>query len=557
MKLILAEYIEALKEDKELDRLIQDILREHGIAIFSEPERGRQYGVDIYAVGKDFEDNGRKKVFLITVKQGDLDRQTWHGDQNALLPSLDEIRTVFIRNNIAPQHRNLPIKIVVAFNGILKQNVQQNWRGYTETNPGYDYALWNSDWLLTQFEAKLLSEEAFSSNTRSQLRKTIIYIENTDYQLEDFSELLSSVSLEFRAAKSKKSKLRILRELQVTVSIILKYAEKADNLMHSIRIVEKYILILWAELCERKGNKDLISALAIAYRTLYETFLKYYHKISFIGRVRDGYSVRTHDSVIYTYTAYEQVGIISMTGLLLLHLNEVFGERDAELQSVTDQKTREIAANLIDTFNNNQILFSPRADEQHIEICLSLILLQKLGLHEEISSLLILFNNQMAAGFAYLNIFPESSNSRRKVAELEVDYEKRIRYNYEASTLFTVLAEWSAITNDETCYNKFFQFRQNLIKDMSLTLWFPEKNTQDLLFTKGASRESGYSLTNIELPSTLEEMRELMRQEYANNCYEKDFSFIKERFWIIGLIASRHYRTYIFPHYWRQFIDIQ
>ena len=82
MRLILTEYINSLKEDGELDKLIQDILRAYQIEIFTKPERGRQFGVDIYAVGKDFEDNNKKKVFLITVKQGDLDRQTWNVDQN-------------------------------------------------------------------------------------------------------------------------------------------------------------------------------------------------------------------------------------------------------------------------------------------------------------------------------------------------------------------------------------------------------------------------------------------------------------------------------------------
>jgi hypothetical protein len=158
MRLILTEYINSLKEDGELDKLIQDILRAYQIEIFSRPEKGRQYGVDIYAVGKDFEDGNKKKVFLITVKQGDLDRQNWNVHQNSVQQSVDEIRTVFVRSNLAPQHKKLPIKIVVAFNGMIKQSVQQNWRGYTESNPGFEYALWEIDFLVNNFQNKLLNE---------------------------------------------------------------------------------------------------------------------------------------------------------------------------------------------------------------------------------------------------------------------------------------------------------------------------------------------------------------------------------------------------------------
>ena len=155
MRLILTEYINSLKEDGELDQLIQEILIAHSISVFSKPEKGRQRGVDIYAVGPDFEDKNIEKVFLIAVKKGDLDRRTWNTEQNSVYQSLNEIKDVFIRNNLAAQHKSLPIKIVVAFNGILKTTVQQDWRGYEENNPLYEYKLWTDGWLLKQFEEKL------------------------------------------------------------------------------------------------------------------------------------------------------------------------------------------------------------------------------------------------------------------------------------------------------------------------------------------------------------------------------------------------------------------
>ncbi len=58
MKLILTDYIASLKEDRELDSLLQDLLREYDFEIIYGPQKGvRQYGVDIYAVGLDADDN--------------------------------------------------------------------------------------------------------------------------------------------------------------------------------------------------------------------------------------------------------------------------------------------------------------------------------------------------------------------------------------------------------------------------------------------------------------------------------------------------------------------
>lgn len=52
MKLIIREYLSLLKESKELDWLIPDLLLSMGIEPFSYPQIGvRQYGVDVAAVG--------------------------------------------------------------------------------------------------------------------------------------------------------------------------------------------------------------------------------------------------------------------------------------------------------------------------------------------------------------------------------------------------------------------------------------------------------------------------------------------------------------------------
>lgn len=560
MKLILTEYIESLKEDGELDKLIQEILKSYGITIFAAPEKGRQYGVDIYAIGKDFEDGGKKKVFLITVKQGDLDRQTWNGNQNAVYQSLEEIKTTFLHSNLAKQHKKLPVKIVVAFNGMFKQSLEQSWRGYEEANPGFEYRLWNSGWLLEQFEKQLLNEQSFSSGTRSFVRKTIIHLENPAYDLADYSALLQSVSASFKATTAKRSKLRQMRELQVIVAIILKYAKENDNLSHSIRIVEKYILMLWAELSPGEPDKAYTGVFIASFDMVLHAFMDYYHKIGYAGLIRDGFSRRASDPVTYTYTVYEQLGILSMNGLILVQMAEIIRQsadkKEAALAENFLKKAKEVGTAVFNTCNNNPILFSPRADDQHIEICILFVLLAKLGLWGQVNELLHVFNQQMGEGVLFLNVFPEFNNSLRRVAELESDYDKRINHVYKASNLFTVLTEWCAIASDERTYRLFYNLKQNLLKETELVLWFPEPETEQKLYTQDATRETGYTLSNCVLPESMAEYRQLIAMEFEHNCYEKEFGFMKQGLWCIGLLASRHYRTYIFPYYWRQFLNL-
>ena len=180
MKLVLTDYIASLKEEKELDQLIQDLLREYDFEIVFGPQKGeRQYGVDIYAVGSDWED-GQKKLFLITVKQGNLDRANWQGSTQAIEPSLREIISVFIRNNIAPQHKDLPIKIIVAHNGINVSAIQQNFRGFADQYPQYAFDIWQLETLVNRVQEKLINENALSPEARPLLRKIILYLDRPD-----------------------------------------------------------------------------------------------------------------------------------------------------------------------------------------------------------------------------------------------------------------------------------------------------------------------------------------------------------------------------------------
>ena len=554
MRLILTEYINSLKEDGELDKVIQDILIAHDIEIFSAPERGRQYGVDIYAVGKDFEDNNRKKVFLITVKQGDIDRQKWNVDQNSVHQSLEEIRTVFIRNNLAPQHVKLPKKIIVASNGRIKQSIQQNWRGYVENCQDHEYEYWGIGFLTNQFQANLLNDDSFSNEVRSLIRKTIINLENPNYDLKDYNNLLKILLTEFQGAKQKRKRIKLLKQLRLIVSIITKYCQEADNLKHAVKCVERYILYLWPEVAKDENNEGLVQSFLDAYHDLAKVFLAYYHKISYISLIEDGFGKNTHEALIYTDVLYEQIGIFSLCGVILLQMVDLTSEKNENISSNIEKKAEDIVDSLIHILNNNRIFFNPRADDHHIEINLLLILLYRLNRINDIRSILQMFCKQIGEGFVLSKIFPVFSNSTREIAELDVNYEKRKDYEYSSSTLFVSLVEWTLVLGNEKTYKNYVHLKKEFLKDIDLALWFPDKDTEAELYTKNTVSDTGYTLTGIELSDNFEEYKALTIEEHTNNCTEKDFSFMEKSFWSIGLIAARHYRTYIFPHYWRQFI---
>lgn len=161
MKLIIKEYLSIIRESDELDSLLPTLLFNMNYRVLSKPQKGvRQFGVDVAAVGED--EDKIKKLFLFVVKQGDIGRTDWDGTKQAIRPSLNEIKDVFLQKCVDKRHHNLVKKIIVCTGGDLKQEAEINWHGYIDDNQKKDqieFDLWDGDVLSRLCEKFIFSEE--------------------------------------------------------------------------------------------------------------------------------------------------------------------------------------------------------------------------------------------------------------------------------------------------------------------------------------------------------------------------------------------------------------
>ena len=131
MKLILREYLASLREREELDAILPDLLSELGYTVLSRPGRGTaQHGVDVAAVSPPVK--GKRKLYLFSVKKGDLSRNEWNGSSlQALRPSLDEILDVYIPTKIPPEYASFPVVICIVVGGEIKEQARAAISGNT------------------------------------------------------------------------------------------------------------------------------------------------------------------------------------------------------------------------------------------------------------------------------------------------------------------------------------------------------------------------------------------------------------------------------------------
>ena len=188
MRLILKDYIETLKEEIELETLLENILLMNDFKDIVRPQKGvTQHGVDFSA-----KKNGA--IYLFVLKQKDIDKNNWNAGNNAVRPTLDEIQDVYIQERI--KDPNSKINIVVCTNGIIKQNVQADWNGYINRNStdNTKYLFWGIDELTSMTEQVLLNEYLFEDDIKSDLRRSLYFYEE-DVNFVYYKKLLEKLIL--------------------------------------------------------------------------------------------------------------------------------------------------------------------------------------------------------------------------------------------------------------------------------------------------------------------------------------------------------------------------
>jgi len=378
MKLIIREYLSLLKESKELDQLLPDLLLAMDIEPISRTQSGvRQYGVDVAAVGID--ENGKKTLFLFTIKQGDIGRSDWDAREQSVRQSLDEIKDVYLTTHILPEHKNLKKKIILCTGGELKQEVQLNWKGYVERNSiegKVEYDFWGGDKLSLLIEKYIFNEHLVPEKFRSQFRKTLSLLSDPDYDLNDYYNILDELLLRtnYRNIDSQSTQKKIkktLRTVHLGLNIITAWARNENNLKPAVYAAERTVINTWNFLRRNSlfEKQSILSIFYEIYLTLFRIYAEYVKKIQQYCYVEDGLHVTSQHYLLECLNVFEQLGIITISGIAFMY--QAYLEKNENLM----ESASAIADMLKRLIENHLSTRSPCYDNHIIEINLALYLL--------------------------------------------------------------------------------------------------------------------------------------------------------------------------------------
>ncbi len=516
MRLILKDYIETLKEEIELETLLENILIMNDYTDIVRPQKGvAQHGVDFSA-----KKNGT--LYLFVLKQKDIDKNNWNSGNNAVRPTLDEIQDVYIPERI--KEFGSKINIVVCTNGIIKQNVQADWKGYIRRNAkeNIKYSFWGIDELTAMTEQVLLNEYLFEDDIKRDLRKSLYFYEedvNFVYYKKLLEKLISKINVLDRRKKIYKKYLIVYLLIN---KMCISYASE-KNVKLAEKMSEKALIVFWKfivknNLYEKNEEIETLIALYKQYEECCENYLKEIKKVYNYSP-----SFPIYSPLEYRITTFETIGFISSYTYYLYYY---YGKTDKVIENTNI---------LITIINNNAGFFYPVFDLNSIEINTLVFLLKEIG-NNQAEILVNILISKMIHRMNISKYYPVEYENYDKALMIEFNEEVD---EFNASVLITNLLEWMKIFKNEEeiknvidyLYKKFPNMTLNTIQiDLQSENGYFEENIYDSI----VSYVLDYKETLIDVNSTIDKIND--------NNKLSEYNFFRYGSLPILFITARNYR---------------
>ena len=558
MKLIFRSYLASLREREELDAILPDLLSELGYNVYSRPQRGTsQAGVDIAAVGVDEED-GERKLFLFTVKRGDLTRESWNdGTPQALRTSLDTILDNYVQHRVPKRYQNLKIVVCLVFGGDMQEQVRSDVEGYVQrySTDRISFAEWNGDKLAGLLMQGVLREEIMPKTLRRHFQKAVAMVDDPEIAFEHFSRLVHELC---HAASNDKERARTARQIYIALWVLFVWARDVDNVEAPYHASEFALLRLWDLLrpyigkTRNAAGKAITAVLGDAIQlhlAIIEELL--YRKILPNADVPHGISmaIRGGTSVDVNLKLFDLLGRIAMTGLWIHWISQL--STDAENKARLKAQARQLVDAGFRLINNNPALFLPLRDEQSIEVTLFLLLVWAAdGNLQDAHAWLQEMARRLALTLRTYGRYPCVFSEYRDLIAHPRSRTDEYRQDATAgSTLIPLMAAFLSYFDDKECLAQLVDLKAKELEHCTFQLWIPDESSEAGLYV--GSDEHGVAL--IDLPLTVDGQEQIDTLDAAfkqEGSFDK-LSAIAAGYWPIVLAACHHHRLPVPPQFWR------
>jgi hypothetical protein len=559
------EYLESLKEDGELDRLLPILLRVMGFRIIRTPKEAKgqnQQGKDIVAEGTD--NNGVKHRYFFEVK-GHADKDITEASfskPDGIADSLFSAIYVDYTDLGIPNFNNLPKKVVLVHNGFVKANATDLLNGFVRKHlkdPDNEFERWGIYELTDLFGKYLFSEYLLTDDRNLRLfKKTLAMIDQPEYDMRDYKMLVDNL-LERKLREGSRSLAKMFSTLNLVSLIVWHYSAENDNLLPAIDGVAYTVLKTW----EWVLKHNLVKKRAVVREFLKSVSLQrdllktYFDKTLPVAMLQDGlfsesggpfeevgYPLRAMDYVgwLVYYFELEQVGLGMDSGLEEAQLKDIQLHQKNILRAVIDHNVGAITP-LLDRHSRPFTLVA------------LFFLRSKVFLQSEavwLRDYLIKIYNKIVHINSFKWRLPELNDNIAALLEYVASGERPDDYCDKSSMLLLLLVELMVVINDEPTYN---DIRDDVNKMADLQTAYP--NWEKPLETEMGLFEGNISnLTAVEssitLPEKMTDFRAaILKKPFHPIPYQTDAAGL----FVLRTLSYIYFHNDVPPDEWRRYLD--
>ncbi len=349
-----------------------------------------------------------------------------------------------------------------------------------------------------------------------------------------------------------KKLVRSFRTINLALNIIFRWAESENNLNNAVKASER--VVLWGWEAVRRNHLGKSKKVHQGYGDLFLSYLlvhqAYFKKLYPYLLEQDALSIYSSDNVLIVESLYEQLGILALVGLMQFSL------KDLNYPIAPSHGAEFVCDALIKFIDNNPSISSPCYDEHGIEITLALLLLKSTNQHSYARGWLAELISRLTYTYGSGRNFPVGNDSFEDLIEFNFEPSEEAKAKLQQiSTLVPILTQWSAVFNNDNSYAFFLSHKKSFEKT-TLQLWYPDEQTDSLIYYGPAHYESGTNEAPISLPANLHELKKHIELVLSSGHFVDPTVFSHHSFGVplLDLIASRHFRTPISPQYWQKLI---
>lgn len=550
MKLIIKDYLASLKERGELDAVLPDLLSEIGLNVYSRPARGtRQDGVDVAAVGSI--DGGPEKVYLFSIKPGNLSRSDWVSDSpQSLRASLIDIVDSYVPNRLPVEHRDKDIVICITIGGDVQEQARTLITGYTDQNTKgkISFEEWNGDKLADLIQSSFLQEELLPANGRAHLRKALALLDEPDAAYKHFAALVQSLST--TDSQTDTQRTTAIRQLSICYWILFAWARDAGNVEAAYRAGELALLHGWNIVKQypdsgKKAARDIEAAFFSIFSAYQQTCNEFLGTNVFLHVEKlHGVSVaiRGSCSLDINLKLFDLLGRLAIDGLWDYWGVVKCKEDEKELRELRLQGVQKCANAIRSLIDNNPALLSPTKDDHIIDISFAVsLLLVDAQNHDFIRNWLgaVVARSRFAyvANGRYPCVLQAYSDLLTHPKRGDQEYRENTT---SASVLYPMIALFAALLEDKDAYEGVMAFKKENLGHCTFQFWYPDDRSEVHFYLNADAHGAAFSDFSIEQPYS--SFLDRVFSECDQTPHFKELSAVKFGWWPIVLIACRHYR---------------